>query len=70
MSDPRVVWTVRGFAGGFALGLILALAAHSRPEVALLRGLGAAAVLSLVGLLAAALNRTPPSADDGDGVTP
>lgn len=64
MTDPRATWAVRGFAGGFAFGLSLALVCHARPEVALLRGLATAVVLSFVSLVAASLNHRATSADE------
>ncbi len=56
-----------GAAGGFAIGLGVALASGSRPETALLRGVVLAAIATAVGIFLAALNSSPRSADETSG---
>ena len=66
MTDPRTIWTVKAFCGGFALGLVLALLRGARPEVALPRAFLTALVLASVALIAGSLNKHAPVADESE----
>jgi len=67
MTDLRLIWTVKAFCGGFALGLVLALICDARPEVALPRAFLSGIVLAAVTLMAGSLNKHAPAADESDG---
>lgn len=58
-----VVWGATGFALGMGISSL-----HCRPEVALIRGLLAAVVLGIAGILASSLNQAPRLDDESGGL--
>ncbi len=61
---------LRAFAGGFALGLLLALSFNVRAEVALQRGLFCGVLLGGAGFFIGALNPPANGAEERDNAKP